>query len=177
MEPVKILELKIQEKKVEGKTFYYTDLGRYNVKRIWINQLYYLEELKQRLNKYNETIGILQNSHLKETNKLNHVIKKGANNLFFVMVECGYRGSSEIKVISDNINLVNFSIYHSERGNLGISDGVIVETPLDYVKIEWFRSGRLYGQSDKGISIIKIDGDIESIDVVEEEEIDEIIAE
>jgi hypothetical protein len=177
MEPVKILELKIQEKKVEGKTFYFIDLGRDNfVKRIWINPWYY-EELKQGLNEYKEMLGILKKSKIEKTSRGNHIIKRGENNIFIVMVECGYRGKSEIKVISESVNLVNFSYYHSPRGNLGVSDGVVVETKLDYVKIIWHRDGRLYGSPSKGISTIYSDGRIETIEDADVEEIEEILAE
>jgi hypothetical protein len=175
MEPIKILELKINKKKVESKTFYYIDLGGdVLTKRIWINSLYFQEELKDKLGKYKDTIGILKNAQITTTSKLNYVIRKGVNNLFFILVKCGYRGSSEIKVLSEYVNLINFSHYHSPRGNLGISDGVIVETQKDFVKIEWYRSGKLYGEPGKGIAIIRIDGSIESIDLLLNEELEQI---
>jgi hypothetical protein len=175
MNAVKVLELEVKTNEVEGKKFYYVDLGeRRNIKRIWINSLYFEEELKNKLGKYNETIGIFKNARIEKTSKGNHVIKKGTNNLFFILVKCGYRGSSEIKVISESVNIVNFSQYHSPNGNLGISDGVIVETKEDKVKIEWSRSGRLYGNPSKGISIIHDDSRIESVEDIDSEEIKEI---
>jgi hypothetical protein len=175
MDAVKILELVVKVNEVEGKKFYYVDLGRErNIKRIWINSLYFEDELKNKLGKYNEMIGVFKNAKVEKTSKGNLVIKKGTNNLFFILVECGYRGSSEIKVVSESINIINFSYYHSPNGNLGISDGVIVETKEDKVKIEWSRSGRLYGNPSKGISIIYNDSRIESVENIDLEEIKEI---
>jgi hypothetical protein len=171
---IELLELNIKQKEVENKNFYYIDLGgSYLTKRIWINPKYFEKELK--LSK--ETIGILKNAQLETTSKLNHVIKIGENNLFFVLARCGYRGSSEIKVISNYINIVNFFYYHSPRGNLGISDGAIIETKEDKVKIKWYRSGRLYGEPDKGLSIINSNGKIDELIDLEPEEIDEILTE
>jgi hypothetical protein len=173
---VKILDLEIKQRVVEGKTFYYVDLGRIRyITRIWINSLYFIEDLKNKLDEeYNETIGILKNAKIEKTLKGNYVIKKGTNNIFFILVLCGYRGSSHIKVVSEYSNLIRFDYYHSENGKLGISEGVVVETPQDNVKIEWQRDGRLYGEPDKGVSVIKVDGSVESIDNIDIEELKEI---
>jgi hypothetical protein len=166
---VKIIELEVKTNEVEGKRFYYFDLGgKRNIKRIWINSLYFEEELKNKLGK-NEIIGILKNARIEKTSKGNHVIKKGTNNIFFILAKCGYRGTSNINVLTEYTNLVSFEYYHSENGRLGISDGVVIETQKDYVKIEWYRTGRLYGEPDKGIAIVKIDGTIESLDLLNEE--------
>jgi hypothetical protein len=73
-----------------------------------------------------------------------------------------------INVLSE-YKLVSFLILSFPKGNLGISDGVIVETQKDFVKIEWYRTGRLYGEPGKGIAIVKIDGTIESLDLLNEE--------
>jgi hypothetical protein len=174
MEAIQILNLDIKQKESEGKVFYHIDLGGdILTKRIWVNPQYFEKELKP----FRETIGILKNAYVQATTKLNHVIKKGTNNLFFILVRCGYRGSSEIRVISENKYLINFFHYHSPRGRLGISDGVIVETPLNYVKIEWFRNGRLYGEASHGISIIRLDGSIETISDISDKEIEEILTE
>jgi len=175
MNAVKIVELKVKVNQVEEKKFHYVDLGEErNSQRVWINYLYFEEELKNKLSEYNETIGILQNGRIEKTSRGNYVIKKGSNNLFFILVKCGYRGSSYIEVLSEYSNLVKFSYYHSPRGNLGISDGAIIETKEDKVKIEWNRRGRLYGNPSKGISIIHIDGQIESVDNIDIEELKEI---
>lgn len=174
MNAVKIVELKVKVNEVEGKRFYYVDLGEErNSQRVWINSLYFEEELKNKLES-NETIGILKNAKIEKTLKGNYVIKKGTNNLFFILVKCGYRGSSYIEVLSEYSNLVKFSYYHSPRGNLGISDGAIIETSQDNVKIEWQRDGRLYGEPDKGVSVIKVDASVESVDNIDIEELKEI---
>jgi len=172
---VKILDLEIEQRVVDGKAFYYVDLGRIRyITRIWINSLYFIEDLKNKLGEYNETIGILKNAKIEKTLKGNYVIKKGTNNIFFILVLCGYRGSSHIKVVSEYVNLIRFDYYHSENGKLGISEGVVIETSHDNVKIEWQRDGRLYGEPDKGVSVIKVDASVESVDNIDIEELKEI---
>jgi len=174
---IEILELRIDEKEAEGVKFYYTEIisSRASFK-VWINPSYYRDELEKNLkNKY--TLGVFKNARVEKTAKGNYVIKKGTNNVFFVMIKCGFRGSSQIEVLSSPISVVEFSYKHSPNGSLGVSACAMIETAEDFVKIQWKRSGRLYGKPDKGISIIRIDGSIESIDNVVEEEIDEIITE
>jgi hypothetical protein len=176
MNAVKIVELKVKVNQVEEKKFHYVDLGEErNSQRVWINSLYFEEELKNKLDEeYNETIGILKNARIEKTLKGNYVIKKGTNNIFFILVLCGYRGSSHIKVVSEYVNLIRFDYYHSENGKLGISEGVVIETSQDNVKIEWQRDGRLYGEPDKGVSVIKVDASVESVDNIDIEELKEI---
>jgi hypothetical protein len=172
---VEVLELRIDEKEAEGVKFYYTEIvSRRASFRVWINPSYYQNELKNLKSKY--TLGVFKNARIEKTKRNNYVIKRGTHNVFFIRVKCGYLGNSKIKVISDSVNVVDFFYYHSPNGRLGVSACAMIETAED-VKIQWKRSGRLYGEPDKGISIVKVDGSVQSLNDVVEEEIDEIIAE
>jgi len=175
MDAVKIIDLKIKVNEVEGKKFYFMDLGNErNFQRVWINSFYFESELRGIMNEYKEVLGVFRNARVEKTQKGNIIIRKGDRNLFFIMVKCGYRGSSSIKVLGNDNDVIQFDYYHSPRGNLGISSGVVVSTKRDSIKIEWKRSGRLYGSPSKGTSIIHIDGRIESIDNLVPEELEEI---
>lgn len=79
----------------------------------------------------------------------------------YLYVECGFRGSSEIQILApEGLECFGFSIYHSPRGSLGVSEGMLVNAPQDEVmKFKWCRTGRLYGDSPEGITIVMPDGE------------------
>ena len=174
---IEILELGIDEKEADGIKFYYTEIASSRASfRVWVNPSYYRNELEKNLkNKY--LLGVFRNARIEKTAKGNYVIKRGTNNIFFIRVKCGFRGSSQIEVLSNPINVVEFAYKHSPNGNLGVSACAMIETAEDFVKIQWKRSGRLYGAPDKGISIVRVNGSIESVDNLVEDEIKEIIEE
>ena len=173
MEAIKLMKFNVKEKVVDGKKFYFIEIeDKSSYKNIiWLNSKY-----RDEMN-YNEVNGILTNASVFKTEKKNIVIRKGTNNIFFIFVKCGYRGGSDIKVLSEHSNVIEYCFNHSPRGNLGISTVAIVETPIDHVKIEWRRTGRLYGSPSKGISIVKVDGLIETIENINLKEIEEILTE
>jgi len=175
MELVKILTLEIKTKTIEGNTFFYIDLGEQRIsKRIWLNNKY----LFDKLNSKRKVIGVFENAKIVKTSKEKYIIQNGKNNIFFILVKSGYRGCSEIKVLSNYINIIEFFNYHSPKGSIGTSNGVIVETKKDYVKIQWNRRGRLYGGPDKGLSIIYLsDYRIETLDYLDDIETNEIRSE
>ena len=170
MEAIKFMTFNIKEKVVDGKKFNFIEIEDKSSKNfIWLNSKY-IDEMN-----CNEVNGILTNASLLKTEKKNIVIRKGTNNIFFIFVKCGYRGGSDIKVLSEHSNVIEYCFNHSPRGNLGISTVAIVETTIDHVKIEWKRTGRLYGSPSKGISIVRKNGLIETIENIDLKEIDEIL--
>jgi hypothetical protein len=174
---VEILEIEVNEKEAEGVKFYYTEIVSSRASfKVWINPNYYKNELERNLKNSKYTIGILKNARIEKTSKGSIVIKRGSNNVFFIKVKCGFRGDSEFKILSNVVNVIEFGYKHSPNGSLGVSACGLIETAEDYIKIEWKRSGRLYGQPSKGVSVIKIDGTIQKIDGIKSEEIQEIIA-
>jgi len=57
---------------------------------------------------------------------------------------------------------------------LGVSSGVLVLTPAKKIKIKWHRSGRLYGKPSSGITILHLDGRVEELAGVEDEDLAEL---
>jgi hypothetical protein len=96
-------------------------------------------------------------------------------NLFYFIVPCGYRGSSQYEII-DPVEVVEYKFYKysSEIGSLGISSGALIVTKSDKVKIKWHRTGRLYGAVADGISILTIDGNEEELPISDLDELNEI---
>jgi len=83
---------------------------------------------------------------------------------FYVYASCGYRGHSEVQVLSEYFDDFDFYSYHSPRGSLGVSHGKLVVAPAKPLKWKWTRSGRLYGGAPQGITITMTDGKEKHID-------------
>jgi len=84
--------------------------------------------------------------------------------VFYIYASCGYRGHSEVQVLSDHFDEYDFYTYHSPRGSLGVSHGKLVVAPIKPLKWKWLRSGRLYGGASQGITITMTDGEEKDID-------------
>ena len=82
------------------------------------------------------------------------IVPSSNKNLFIVEVESGYRGDAKLQVLSPVLKLYNYVLYRSEQGTLGIGQGALIETDRDYVAYYWERTGRLYREPGKGITII-----------------------
>ncbi|DAD54634.1 TPA: hypothetical protein [Aquificae Joseph's Coat Spring virus] len=156
------------KKQVEGKTFYYINVGRgyhYHTEyRVWV--------AKDLLNEYQHDgktyfyVDLpLSGCDLRQGEK-DLVLRKGDLNLFYVLVPCGYRGQSVIDLIitDEPYQAFYFDHYESERGSLGISSGALILTRSDKVKVRWHRSGRLYGKPSEGTTIFYLDGRTEEIE-------------
>jgi len=158
-------KIKLQKKVVEGKTFYYIDIGKeehYRPSfRLWINrQLVQTDE-------GGEYISFpIQNARVIRTEKGNYVLRPEENwNTFKVGVLCGYRGTSTFKVLEPaEAEIFSYKEYASQLGSLGISEYALVSVKSDKVKIRWERTGRLYGDAPEGITIYYSDGKIEEIE-------------
>jgi len=173
---IEVMEITIIEKETNGTKFYCVEIDdTRSTHRIWVNPSYYKKELEGKIKEY--FLGVFRNARIEKTQKGNLVIKQGNNNVFLVRVKCGYRGESSFEVLSNSINVYKFYYKHSPNGSLGISEMGLIETAKDYIKIEWKRSGRLYGNPSRGVSVIKVDGSIEDIPDISDQEIEEILAE
>ena len=154
----------VYEKTVEGKTFYYTQVGRgFHYKpeyRIWVAK----DLLKEKEGQFYIDLP-LTNCDLRQGKK-DLVLRKGDLNLFYVFIECGFRGQSVIDTIitDEPYQAFYFDHYESERGSLGVSSGALVLTRSDKVKVRWHRSGRLYGKPSEGTTIFYLDGRQEEIE-------------
>jgi hypothetical protein len=76
--------------------------------------------------------------------------------------ECraGYRGSGSVEILSpEGLFHVKYPLYASERGSLGVGEGVIFAAPVECeVVLRWNRSGRLYGSPGSGLVGIRKSG-------------------
>jgi len=88
------------------------------------------------------------------------IVPSDNRNVFVVEVEAGYRGGAKLQVLSPALKLYDYPLYQSEQGSLGVGVGALVETDRDYVVYYWERSGRLYGEPGKGITIITKDKEL-----------------
>ena len=67
-------------------------------------------------------------------------------NLFLVGRQCGYRGGSNFKVLTEiEEEPIIFCIYKSARGNLGVSTYGYINTRKNTIEVEEKANGRLYG--------------------------------
>jgi hypothetical protein len=92
-----------------------------------------------------------------------YILKTGENNLYYVFVQSGYRGSSSIEIISPTIQVVKFYIYRSQLGSCGIGEGALVETKEPVIKVKFSKTGKTYGAPKSGILIYYENGDLEEI--------------
>lgn len=74
------------------------------------------------------------------------------------VVWSGYRGGSELTLLSPALFQKTFRIFRSPQGRLGISQGALVSTTADRLVVEWRRWGRLYGAPAHGVTVIFTDG-------------------
>jgi len=149
------------EKRVDDKVFYLWKVGQEEHDRptfhIWVNP--------RLIGRDEEDAFIelpLAGVDLQKGKK-DLILKPGKRNLFNVFVRCGYRGDSQINVLTPG-EVYYYHIFSSPRGNLGISQGALVLTDENAVRFSWTRSGRLYGNPSEGISIIRLDGTEEQIE-------------
>jgi hypothetical protein len=164
--------ISLNRKDVEGRTFYYADIGSENHGRptfiLWVSS-----KLVQR-NEEGEFIEFpIINARIYTTEKGNHILKPTEGwNVYYLYTPCGYRGESYIEVIEpQDAEILFFENWMSPRGNLGISRGALVSTASERVIYKWKRTGRLYGSPSQGITFLYLDGKeetIEDFDSIEE---------
>jgi hypothetical protein len=74
--------------------------------------------------------------------------------------EPGYRGSGSVEIVCPGgLFSVKYPLYRSERGSLGIGQGVLFNAPVDAeVVLRWQKTGRLYGNPGSGLVCVRKDG-------------------
>jgi hypothetical protein len=164
--------IRLRKKIFDGTEYWYLDCGHGDVKRIWLSH-----KLLQKDERGAFLEFPLAGVRLVTTEKGTKIMKPGPYNCFWVSMECGYRGSSRVEVLSPVIDVVEFWKYDSPRGSLGTNHHALVVTEADYVKFSWSRTGRTYGGPREGVTIIRLDGTMEELDRVQDEEIAEIMRE
>ncbi len=164
-------ELYLYEKKVEDKTFYYVEIGSETHGRptyiLWINRKLLTEELIEE----RRFVFPVKGARIEQgKSDRTLILKPDPNrNVFYYLKGCGYRGDSSVEVYDcDDCKVYKFWKYSSPRGSLGVSEGVLVETSKDIIKVKWSRTGRLYGAPPRGITILHIDGREEELPIEDE---------
>ncbi len=165
-----MVKLYLYQKKVEDKTFYYVVIGSEThgrpTYRLWINRKLLTDEL---IEAWRFSFPV-KGARI-ETGKDNRtlILKPDPNrNVFYYLKKCGYRGDSSVEVDCDDCKVYKFWEYSSPRGSTGISEGVLVETSSEKIKVRWSRTGRLYGASPRGITLLYIDGREEELPIEDE---------
>jgi len=146
--------LKVKES--EGKKFFFLDFGSESHGRtsfrLWVSS-----SLIERDEKGEYIELPLAGVEIYTGKKDSYILKKGNYNLFYFFVPCGYRGGSSFEV-KESSKLYDFEVWESPQGSLGVSSGALILTPEKKLTIKWQRSGRLYGDSPEGTTILYIDG-------------------
>ena len=168
----------VSEKTAEGQTFYYCHVGSERHGRptytMWVSKSLLKSDEQGRLFIELPLAGCSLKQGKKESTL---ILKNGDLNLYHFVIECGYRGDSHIdEIIADAEDVQTFYFYEyaSETGSLGVSQGVLVLTRANKIKIKWHRSGRLYGKPASGITVLYEDGRVEALEGVEEEDLAEL---
>jgi hypothetical protein len=155
-----MVKLRLQQKEFEGKVFYYVEIGSESHGKptylLWIHK----ELLNDELIEKKEFVFPVRGARLEQKGEDVLVLKPDeGRNVFYFMKQCGYRGSSKVEVVDcDGCKVYRFWVYRSPRGSLGVSEGVLVETSKDMIKVKWGRTGRLYGAPGRGITVLHLDG-------------------
>ena len=171
------MKVYVHEKEADGQTFYYCHIGAEVHYRptytMWVSKSLLKADENGRL--YLEFP--VKGCDIRQGKKASTLILKHGNfNLYYFLIECGYRGGSSIDeiIVEEPFQAFPFEHYHSPRGNTGISRGVLVLTRGSKVKIKWSRGGRLYGAPASGTAILYADGREENLYCVEEEDLSEL---
>lgn len=162
--------LKIYKKETPEGIFYFADLGSELHGRISF-RLWVSSHLVERDEYGDEFVSLPARAVIIQTPKGNWVLKSSDKHLTFAVGrECGYRGGSEYKILTPVKTEVQFEVWSSPRGNLGVSRYALVSVQTENMplKYKWERYGRLYGSKPVGITIVEKDGTTSTIDGVDE---------
>lgn len=156
----------VKVKETAAGTFYFIEVGseahgRISA-RLWVSARLVEDRGKEK------AITFPAPARIERTPRGTIILKPSHDHLtYYVLVPCGYRGSSTVEVIEPTpVESIPFNIYRSPIGSLGISRGVLVVVPAGPVRYRWTRSGRLYGSASRGITTLYPDGSSETIEGV-----------
>jgi len=158
----------------KGNRFPYIDFGsEYHGKisfRLWVS--------KTLIKSDEDYVEFPCNGFIHKTEKGNLVLKPSTEYVTYnIYIPCGYRGGASFKVLSPTPEfIVRYSMYRSPCGSLGVSEGALIVVKGDLLKVEWRRTGRLYGNPASGVNIYFPDGGVKEIDGLPDNESLEEIA-
>jgi hypothetical protein len=105
-----------------------------------------------------------QGVDLKRVSADGYAVVPGSYNLFGIHVERGYRGSAEFTVESEATRVIEYPLFHSPLGRLGVSKGGLILTSAPDILVSWSRTGRTYGGPQHGRCRIHLDGTMQDAD-------------
>jgi len=169
-------KLEVQVKQLDDRRFYYVDFGSEDHGRtsfrLWIHPSLLTRENEEKVYLEVPKKGVkLEQGKSQRT----WILRKGQHTLFDIFVECGYRGGSSFTILTPVVQDVEYKVYDSPRGRLGVSYGALVTVEEDGVMYKWKRSGRTYGKPKEGLCKITLTEVIEldETDVCEIEDLAE----
>lgn len=162
--------LEIMKKETPDGIFYYADIGSEGhcrpSFRLWVSGRLVTQDERGK-----DIVVLPVKAVISQTAKGSWVLRPSEEHLtFYVGIQCGYRGSSSYEFLTPVAVSVPFEVWHSPRGNLGVSSYALVsvsaaDMPLKY---RWSRTGRLYGSLPSGVTIVAQDGTETSLDGIED---------
>ena len=167
----------LQTKEVDSRKFYYVDFGNEghgrSSFRLWVH---YSLVKKDKEDKPHVEFPLVSATLSQGKSQYTVIARPGNNVIYDIFVKCGYRGYGKVEKFNhEPNNLFTYYIYSSPRGNLGISEGYLVELPKDTsLTYKWHKSGRLYGKPADGTTIVYPDGRIEDIEETDLCEIEDL---
>ena len=160
------MKLYVTEQNINDKTFYMAKIGleaHYKPSYIvWVHHSFVKADEYGRFYIEFPVINCQLVSGKKE-NTL--VLRPGDQILYKLTIECGYRGNSTIEEIETNgedYQVFKYYEFASPRGNLGVSEGVLILTQASPVKVYWSRDGKLDGKAPAGVTVLYKDGVVDN---------------
>jgi len=168
---------------VDGRNFYYRDFGNEdhcrNSFRLWVHYSFIPYGARYKDNP--EIEFPIHNARIDQGKNISTLILRPDNNYWVTdfFVKCGYRGSSNFQVKETEVQIFDYYIYSSPRGNLGISMGglLVIPNTIEAVTIAWKKTGRLYGKPGSGTILLHKSGLSEELidtDICEIEDLAEV---
>lgn len=161
----------VQSKEDNGKIFYYLDFGHESHGRVslrlWINVCFVEFDENKRPYVTFPVVG----GKICKTEKGSFVLRRGNCTVYNILVHCGYRGGSSIKVHNKEYEKFPYSVFLSPQGSLGVSRGALFNIPHlgsipQSIEYDWGISGRSYGEPQYGIRKIYPDASTENLEYI-----------
>ncbi|MBX0311572.1 MAG: hypothetical protein JHC31_07300 [Sulfurihydrogenibium sp.] len=164
----------LEKKTVDGKEFFYLPVGSEDHGRptyvLWIARRFVKTDEKG----YNFIEFPVEGCSITTGKGRGLILRPGDKNLFKIVIPCGYRGRSYIEniICEDEPQVYKFLEFHSPRGSTGVDEGALILTRSPKVKVEWSRTGRLYGDPSHGITVLYLNGQKEELNCVDSEDLE-----
>ena len=165
------MKLYVTEQNIDGKTFYMAKIGlEAHYKPSYIMWVHHNFVKTDEYGRFYIEFPVLNCQLVPGKKETTLILRPGDQILYKLTIECGYRGNSnidEIETDGEEYQVFKYYEFASERGNLGVSEGVLILTQANPVKVYWSRDGKLDGKAPAGVTVLYKDG---VVDVYEEDD-------